>query len=159
MLWSQKKTSRALNNRKNKDNSEFTHLTAMDARARSTIARARLTRTAAVVCLRATSLSAELRSDSACSPSDRLRMPSWWGLGTSSEHHDITKLWMINSIVKTVLLLLLHTFNGPFPGLSRWAGTRKVKSIWVKSIWIWLKQETVCGSGISHACLHLASDR
>ena len=71
-----KKTSRALNIRKNKDNSEFTHLTAMDARARSTIARARLTRTAAVVCLRATSLSAELRSDSACSPSDRLRMPS-----------------------------------------------------------------------------------
>ena len=24
-----------------------------------------------------------------------------------------------------------HTFNGPFPGLPRWAGTRKVKQIWI----------------------------
>jgi len=24
-----------------------------------------------------------------------------------------------------------HTFNGPFPGLPRWAGTRKVKPIWI----------------------------
>ena len=31
-----------------------------------------------------------------------------------------------------------------FPGLPRWAGTRKIKPIW-----IWLKQETVGGSGIS----------
>ena len=37
-----------------------------------------------------------------------------------------------------------HTFNGPFPGLRRWAGTRKVKPIWIL-----LKQETVSGSGIS----------
>jgi len=46
--------------------------------------------------------------------------------------------------------MLLHThthpFNGPFPGLPRWAGTRKVKPIW-----IWLKQQTVSGSGISWA--------
>ena len=33
-----------------------------------------------------------------------------------------------------------------FPGLPRWAGTRKVKPIW-----IWLNQETVSGSGISWA--------
>ena len=33
-----------------------------------------------------------------------------------------------------------------FPGLSRWAGTRKVKPIWIL-----LKQETVSGSGISWA--------
>ena len=39
-----------------------------------------------------------------------------------------------------------HTFNGPFPGLPRWAGTRKVKPIWIL-----LKQETVSGSGISRA--------
>ena len=41
-----------------------------------------------------------------------------------------------------------HTlpFNGPFPGLPRWAGTRKVKLIWIL-----LKQETVSGSGISWA--------
>jgi len=31
-----------------------------------------------------------------------------------------------------------HPFNGPFPGLPRWAGTRKVKPIWIL-----LKQETV----------------
>ena len=31
-----------------------------------------------------------------------------------------------------------------FPGLHRWAGTRKVKPIWIL-----LKQETVSGSGIS----------
>jgi len=37
-----------------------------------------------------------------------------------------------------------HPFNGPFPGLPGWAGTRKVKPIWTL-----LKQETV--SGISWA--------
>ena len=42
------------------------------------------------------------------------------------------------------------------PGLPGWAGTRKVKPIWIL-----LKQETVSGSGISwvHASLHLAPDR
>jgi len=39
-----------------------------------------------------------------------------------------------------------RTFNGPFLGLPRWAGTRKVKPIWIL-----LKQETVSGSGISWA--------
>jgi len=39
-----------------------------------------------------------------------------------------------------------HPFNGPFPGLPRWAGTRKVKTIWIL-----VKQETVSGSGISRA--------
>jgi len=39
-----------------------------------------------------------------------------------------------------------HPFNGPFPGLSGSAGTRKVKPIWIL-----LKQETVSGSGISWA--------
>ena len=42
-----------------------------------------------------------------------------------------------------------HTFTNTrlmalFPGLPRWAGTRKVKPIWIL-----LKQETVSGSGIS----------
>ena len=37
-----------------------------------------------------------------------------------------------------------HPFNGPFPGLPGWAGTRKLKPIWILS-----KQETVSGSGIS----------
>ena len=44
-----------------------------------------------------------------------------------------------------------HTHTHPrltalFPGLPRWAGTRKVKPIWIL-----LKQETVSGSGISWA--------
>ena len=39
-----------------------------------------------------------------------------------------------------------HPFNGPLPGLPGWAGTRKVKPIWIL-----LKQETVSGSGISWA--------
>ena len=37
-----------------------------------------------------------------------------------------------------------HPFNGPFLGLPGWAGTRKVKPIWIL-----LKQETVSGRGIS----------
>jgi len=52
-----------------------------------------------------------------------------------------------------------HPFDGLFPGLPGWAGTRKVKPIWIS-----LKQETVTGSGISwaagpQASLHLAPDR
>jgi len=39
-----------------------------------------------------------------------------------------------------------HQFNGFFPGLPVWAGTRKVKPIWIL-----LKQETVSGSDISWA--------
>jgi len=39
-----------------------------------------------------------------------------------------------------------RAFNGPFPGLPRSAGTRKVKPIWIL-----LKQKTVSGSGISWA--------
>jgi len=39
-----------------------------------------------------------------------------------------------------------HLFNGPFPGLPRWAGTRKVKPVWIL-----LKQETLSGIGISWA--------
>ena len=39
-----------------------------------------------------------------------------------------------------------HTFNVPFPGLPRWAGTRK----WNQSGFYWSKkQETVSGSGIN----------
>jgi len=48
----------------------------------------------------------------------------------------------------TYLLTYLHThlFNGPLSGTTQWAGTRKVKPIWIL-----LKQETVSGSGISLA--------
>jgi len=48
-----------------------------------------------------------------------------------------------------------HPFNSPFSGLPGWAGTRKVKPVWIL-----LKQETESGSGISwaYASLHLAPD-
>ena len=45
-----------------------------------------------------------------------------------------------------VICLNIHPFNGPFPWVPRWAGTRKVKQLWIL-----LKQETVSGSGISWA--------
>ena len=52
---------------------------------------------------------------------------------------------------KTAWVSLCHThththLTALFPGLPRWAGTRKVKPIWII-----LKQETVSGSGISWA--------
>ena len=53
--------------------------------------------------------------------------------------------WFILSLVITQL----HTHTRLIalcPGLPRWAGTRKVKPIWIL-----LKQETVSGSGISWA--------
>ena len=44
-------------------------------------------------------------------------------------------------------LVYTHTrFTALYPGLPGWAGTRKVKPIWIL-----LKQETVSGSGISWA--------
>jgi len=45
-----------------------------------------------------------------------------------------------------------HPFNGLCPGLPGWAGTRKVKPIWIL-----LKQETVGGSGISWTICKSAS--
>jgi len=54
---------------------------------------------------------------------------------------------------------LTHThtrLTALFPGLPRWAGTRKVKPIWILR-----KQETVSGSGISWAickCILLQTD-
>ena len=49
---------------------------------------------------------------------------------------------------------ILHPWNilALFPGLPGWAGTRKVKPIWIL-----LKQETVSGSGISWTICKSAS--
>ena len=56
-----------------------------------------------------------------------------------------------NSIVlfsfESQIITLTHTrLTTLFPGLPGWAGTRKVKPIWIL-----LKQEIVSGSGISRA--------
>jgi len=45
-----------------------------------------------------------------------------------------------------------QTFNGPFPRLPGWTGTKKVKPIWIL-----LKQETVSGSGISWATMQVCT--
>ena len=45
-----------------------------------------------------------------------------------------------------------HPFNGPFSGTPGWAGTRKVKPIWIL-----LEQEAVSGSGIRWAICKSAS--
>ena len=58
-----------------------------------------------------------------------------------------TEPW--TSILKLPLTYGFHTHTGLtalFPGLPGWAGTRKVKPIWIL-----LKQETVSSSGISWA--------
>ena len=60
--------------------------------------------------------------------------------------------WQENSITHTHTHIRLMAL---FPGLPRWAGTRKVKPIWIS-----LKQETVGGSGISWAiCKSAPSSR
>jgi len=54
----------------------------------------------------------------------------------------LLKTWAVTAFKQTHT----HPFNGPFPGLPRWASTRKVTPIWILQ-----KQETVSGSGISWA--------
>ena len=67
-----------------------------------------------------------------CSPYQQTTQRAWLGL-------FITKLHT-------------HPFNGTFSGTTGWAGTRKVKPIWIL-----LKQETASGSGISWAICKSAS--
>ena len=69
-------------------------------------------------------------------------------------------VWSIHFYCQIVIIIIVYSFNRKlsnptyihthltalFPGLPRWAGTRKVKPIWIL-----LEQETVSGSGISWA--------
>ena len=66
--------------------------------------------------------------------------------------HCTYRLWLGVRVRKCFNQWHTHPFSGPFPGLPRWAGTRKVKPIWIL-----LKQETVSGSGISWAVCKSAS--
>ena len=75
-----------------------------------------------------------------------ISVPNLKSLGSS-----VTKLWNITDYLDTQndsgLLARTHTHTRLMalcPGLPGWAGTRKVKPIWIL-----LKQETVSGSGIS----------
>ena len=52
--------------------------------------------------------------------------------------------WVLTHVCSRICYT--HPFNGPFLRLPGWAGTRKVKPIWIL-----LKQETVSGSGSSWA--------
>ena len=56
----------------------------------------------------------------------------------------MTENCSVSSQMKWQIQQQQHQCNGLFPGLSRWAGTRKVKPTWIL-----LKQETVSGSSIS----------
>ena len=70
-------------------------------------------------------------------------------------HHKIKQL-STHSITLSASHTHTHTrLTALFPGLPGWAGTRKVKPIWIL-----LKQETVSGGDISwaYASLHLAPD-
>jgi len=64
--------------------------------------------------------------------------------------------WILVVLLSVCLYTNTHTrLMALCSGLPGWAGTRKVKPIWIL-----LKQETVSGSGISWAiCKHLAPDR
>ena len=57
--------------------------------------------------------------------------------------HSKTK---VNLNLAVLDFVRVRAFNGSFLWLPRWAGTRKVKPIWIL-----LKQETVSGSGINWA--------
>ena len=71
-----------------------------------------------------------------------------WASATNARISLLT-FFLIGHTAKSRLFynnLHTHPFNGPFQGIPRWSGTRKVKLIWIL-----LKQETVSGSGISRA--------
>ena len=70
---------------------------------------------------------------------------------------SLTLLSTLSPYLNASYITHTHTPVGTalFPGLPRWAGTRKVKPIWIL-----LKQETVAvASAGPYASLHLASDR
>jgi len=60
-----------------------------------------------------------------------------------SEQPVHVKNWPV-SVFHSIISNTHTRLTAPFPGLPRWASTRKVKPIWIL-----LKQETVSGSGIS----------
>ena len=80
--------------------------------------------------------------------SGRVVQDEWTGRqwAISSDLHHSSHLQPTTNQSHTHTRLTAH-----FPGLRGWAGTRKVKPIWIS-----LKQETVSGSGISWAICKFA---
>ena len=77
----------------------------------------------------------EILIDNRHSAQQQMQAVSYWQQRNEAQHtHTHTRLTAL------------------FPGLSGWAGTRKVKPVWIL-----LKQETVSGSGISWAICKSAS--
>ena len=62
------------------------------------------------------------------------------------------KLWMLS--ISKCSITTHNRLTALFPGLPGWAGTRKVKPIWIS-----LKQETVSDSGISWAIICKSAPR
>ena len=86
--------------------------------------------------------------------------PSMWQVSCNTVCHSPVKhiqpFIVLDQLSKRMLSsthpVYKHTrLTALFPGLPRWAGTRKVKLIWIL-----LKQETVSGNGISWAICKLA---
>ena len=80
-----------------------------------------------------------------------------WVLGCSGISRTICKQYALrfrcrNKGTKLYWHTHAHPFNGPFPELPGWAGTRKVKAIWILP-----EQETMSGIGISWAICKSAS--
>ena len=67
------------------------------------------------------------------------KLSTWWA---PTNTHD-SVIPNLHANLSTTATTHTHPFNGP---MSRWAGTRKVKPIWIL-----LKQQTVSGTGISWA--------
>ena len=71
------------------------------------------------------------------------------GSGISCQHPTAKFFYRPDALPATQPIVSKHThthfrLTALFPGLPRWAGTRKVKPIWIL-----LKQETVSGNGVS----------
>ena len=83
---------------------------------------------------------------SAPKTSIRQRIIGWNSLDLLYAERATENRWY-DSVLNVSFTCIIHTrLTALCPGLPRWAGTRKVKPIWIL-----LKQETVSGSGISWA--------
>jgi len=78
-----------------------------------------------------------------------LEMASWAVWWFKGKFIHVAEFWHGKWPETTICILFAHThtrLTALCPGLPGWAGTRKVKPIWIL-----LKQDTVSGSGISWA--------